>query len=60
MKIESRGARGEKLAKGPDRNYDTAMKQFPWRNPLKGGNNIAMAEVRIKGAGMAVGFKVRF
>lgn len=61
MKLESRGVRGKKLMQKPRSETSASMKEFPWKNPLTGGvGNIAMAEVAIKGAGLSVGFKVRF
>lgn len=62
MKLQSRGDRGKQNAQGvrTDSN-ERSMKNFPWKNPLKGGyKDIAMAEVTMKGAGLFVGFKVRF
>lgn len=66
MKIQrfpSRGARGRQLVQkvAGVGGGETAMKGFPWKNPLKGGiENVAMAEVTMKGAGLFVGFKVKF
>lgn len=60
MKFPSRGVRGRQLAP-KTRSEETRMKGFPWKNPLKGGyQDIAMAEVSVKSAGVYVGIKVKF
>lgn len=61
MKATSRGERGKRLMRAMDTTGETSMKKFPWKNPFKGGiENLALAEIGIKGAGMFVGFKIKF
>ena len=66
MKQQSRFSRGKentKLARVAARSEPASisMSKLPWKNPLKGDETkVAMAEVTIKGAGLAVGFRVRF
>lgn len=66
MKQQSRFARGQKNVK-PSRvaprqeSTGIAMQRLPWTNPLKGSEKeIAMAEVTVKGAGLYVGFRMKF
>ncbi|MFH0799531.1 MAG: hypothetical protein V2A66_05040 [Pseudomonadota bacterium] len=60
MKFKSRGERAEKITERPE-GVETSLKEFPFKNPLKGGyGNIAMAEVTVKGGGIFVGFHVKF
>lgn len=61
MKVKSRGERGRRLTQKVAGGGETSMKKFPWKNPFKGGvENVAMAELGIKSAGLFVGFKVKF
>lgn len=63
MRGQGRWAKGQRLVQkvAAVGTGGTSMSEFPWKNPLKGGiEDVAMAEVSMKGAGLFVGFKVKF
>jgi len=60
MKAMSRGARGKAISKATGYKQDTKG-WYGLKNPLKGDpNQVATAKITIRGAGVFVGFKVKF